>query len=83
MTEGQTSQFRCFAGPQLPSSGPLPIGLLRAASLLLLLPDCMAQGPPILKKAFAGGPLEKFKATLAFAVSILHRGVSLIIVLLS
>ncbi|OEH75390.1 phosphatidylinositol transfer protein beta [Cyclospora cayetanensis] len=59
-------------GP-LPRSVPLPTGALRPSSLLLLLPDCCAQGPGLLNPAAVGGPLQKFKATLAFAVSILHR----------
>ncbi|KAL8430266.1 hypothetical protein Efla_004110 [Eimeria flavescens] len=62
------------AGDPLPASLLLPIGMLRPASLLMLLPECCAQGPPLLEAAAWGGALERFKATLAFAVSILHRG---------
>ncbi|KAL8273442.1 hypothetical protein Esti_002629 [Eimeria stiedai] len=61
-------------GAPLPTSLLLPIGMLRPASMLVLLPECCAQGPPLLESAVAGGPLDRFKATVAFAVSILHRG---------
>ncbi|KAL8455431.1 hypothetical protein Emag_000738 [Eimeria magna] len=64
-------------GAPLPTSVLLPIGMLRPASVLMLLPECCAQGPPLLESAVAGGPIDRFKATVAFAVSILHRGVLL------
>ncbi|KAL8448426.1 hypothetical protein Emed_003760 [Eimeria media] len=68
------SLCHCLAGAPLPTSVLLPIGMLRPASVLALLPECCSQGPPLLESAVAGGPLDKFKATVAFAVSLLHRG---------